>query len=85
MIYSSGDNLLTAVSVARDCGIVDMAMRVIIVHGTNEPPKMFFTNVNTKYVQFASVSLCMLLYIGCMVYVLLHCYSFVFNILHLIS
>ncbi|BES87473.1 cation-transporting atpase [Nesidiocoris tenuis] len=46
MIMVTGDNMLTALSVARDCGIVCPNERVIMVHSSNSPaskPLLYFT------------------------------------------
>ncbi|XP_050437408.1 polyamine-transporting ATPase 13A3-like isoform X2 [Adelges cooleyi] len=43
MIMVTGDNMLTALSVARDCGIVLPTEDVITVHGVNTPPYLYFT------------------------------------------
>jgi len=49
-IMVTGDNMLTALSVARDCGIVLETEDVITVHGVTVPPYLYFTaadmNVN---------------------------------------
>jgi len=50
IIMVTGDNMLTALSVARDCGIVLETEDVITVHGVTVPPYLYFTaadmNVN---------------------------------------
>ncbi|KAJ9592472.1 hypothetical protein L9F63_015888, partial [Diploptera punctata] len=49
-IMVTGDNMLTALSVARDCGIVPLGQRVILAHGipsqAGQPPQLLFTNSN---------------------------------------
>lgn len=53
-VMVTGDNMLTALSVARDCGIIPMGQRVIMVHSTGalpgQPPQLYYTQtqqVNT--------------------------------------
>lgn len=50
-IMVTGDNMLTALSVARDCGIVQCGQRVIMVHTANNqhtgPPIVYFTQSNS--------------------------------------
>ncbi|XP_050535310.1 polyamine-transporting ATPase 13A3-like isoform X2 [Daktulosphaira vitifoliae] len=46
MIMVTGDNMLTALSVARDCGIVLPSENVITVHGVTIPPYLYFTAAN---------------------------------------
>lgn len=43
IIMVTGDNMLTALSVARDCGIVLSTEDVITVHGVTVPPYLYFT------------------------------------------
>lgn len=43
IIMVTGDNMLTALSVARDCGIVLPTEDVITVHGVTVPPYLYFT------------------------------------------
>lgn len=43
IIMVTGDNMLTALSVARDCGIVLSTEDVITVHGVAVPPYLYFT------------------------------------------
>lgn len=47
----TGDNMLTALSVARDCGIVQCGQRVIMVHTADNPhcgpPVVYFTQSNS--------------------------------------
>ncbi|VVC45388.1 Hypothetical protein CINCED_3A014162 [Cinara cedri] len=43
IIMVTGDNMLTALSVARDCGIVLSTEDVISVHGTTVPPYLYFS------------------------------------------
>lgn len=45
----SGDNILTALSVAKDCDIVTPRQSIITVNCDNkEPPNLFYTLTNTK-------------------------------------
>ncbi|XP_014273142.1 polyamine-transporting ATPase 13A3 [Halyomorpha halys] len=50
-VMVTGDNMLTALSVARDCGIVPHGQRVIMVHTANNQssntPVVYFTQSNT--------------------------------------
>lgn len=50
-IMVTGDNMLTALSVARDCGIVRAGQRVILVHSSqltsSGPPVLYYTNSNS--------------------------------------
>lgn len=43
-----GDNMLTALSVARDCGIIALGQRVVVAHGllghSGEPAQLLYTN-----------------------------------------
>ncbi|XP_049844952.1 polyamine-transporting ATPase 13A3 isoform X1 [Schistocerca gregaria] len=54
-VMITGDNLLTAVSVARECGIVNSSQRIIIVHGKppqlSGPPRLFYTNASSRLIQ----------------------------------
>ena len=47
-IMVTGDNMLTALSVARDCGIVPLGQRVIVAHGipgqAGQTPQLLYTN-----------------------------------------
>ena len=47
-----GDNMLTAVSVARDCGIIPLGQRVVVAHGlsgySGEPTQLLYTNANNN-------------------------------------
>ncbi|KAK6639831.1 hypothetical protein RUM43_008106 [Polyplax serrata] len=49
-IIVTGDNMMTALSVARDCGIVPMGQRVILVHSSqtknSNHPVLYYTNSN---------------------------------------
>ena len=51
-VMVTGDNMLTALSVARDCGIVPLGQRVIVAHGipshSGQPPQLLFTNSNNS-------------------------------------
>jgi magnesium-transporting ATPase (P-type) len=52
LYVSVGDNMLTAVSVARDCGIIPLGQRVVVAHGLSghagEPAKLLYTNANNN-------------------------------------
>jgi magnesium-transporting ATPase (P-type) len=43
-----GDNMLTALSVARDCGIIALGQRVVVAHGlsghSGQPAQLLYTN-----------------------------------------
>jgi magnesium-transporting ATPase (P-type) len=47
-----GDNMLTAVSVARDCGIIPLGQQVVVAHGlsgySGEPTQLLYTNANNN-------------------------------------
>ncbi|PNF39587.1 hypothetical protein B7P43_G11044 [Cryptotermes secundus] len=47
-IMVTGDNMLTALSVARDCGIIALGQRVVVAHGllghSGEPAQLLYTN-----------------------------------------
>lgn len=45
-IYCAGDNILTAISVGKDCGIIGPSQGVITVNATNEHtriPQLYYT------------------------------------------
>lgn len=50
---SVGDNMLTAVSVARDCGIIPLGQRVVVAHGlsghSGKPAQLLYTNANNNH------------------------------------
>lgn len=47
--FSAGDNILTAVSVARDCKILSPGQSVITVNADNcSPPQLYYTLAATK-------------------------------------
>jgi magnesium-transporting ATPase (P-type) len=52
LCVSIGDNMLTAVSVARDCGIIPLGQRVVMAHGlsgySGEPAQLLYTNANNN-------------------------------------
>lgn len=52
LCVSIGDNMLTAVSVARDCGIIPLGQRVVVAHGlsghSGEPAQLLYTNANSN-------------------------------------
>jgi len=45
--------MLTAVSVARDCGIIPLGQRVVVAHGlsghSGEPAQLLYTNANNNH------------------------------------
>lgn len=53
LYVSVGDNMLTAVSVARDCGIIPLGQRVVVAHGlsghSGEPAQLLYTNANNNH------------------------------------
>jgi len=53
LCVSVGDNMLTAVSVARDCGIIPLGQRVVVAHGlsghSGEPAQLLYTNANNNH------------------------------------
>ncbi|KAK4878700.1 hypothetical protein RN001_011206 [Aquatica leii] len=49
VIMVTGDNILTALSVARDCGIITSGQSVISVNADNaSPPQLYYTLASTK-------------------------------------
>jgi hypothetical protein len=54
LCVSVGDNMLTAVSVARDCGIIPLGQRVVVAHGlsghSGEAAQLLYTNANNNNV-----------------------------------
>ncbi|KAF5281780.1 hypothetical protein FQR65_LT14527 [Abscondita terminalis] len=49
VIMVTGDNILTALSVARDCGIVPSGQSVISINADNSsPPQLYYTLASTK-------------------------------------
>ncbi|KAJ4431250.1 hypothetical protein ANN_19847 [Periplaneta americana] len=51
-IMVTGDNMLTALSVARDCGIIPLGQRVVVAHGlsghSGQPAQLLYTNANNN-------------------------------------
>ncbi|GLV46341.1 anne boleyn [Carabus blaptoides fortunei] len=58
-IMVTGDNILTAVSVAKECGIIVQSQSVITVNVDGDsPPQVYYTLTNTKNKQLAASNSC---------------------------